>query len=80
MPSVHLSQRNFILWGIAIKMANQKNIKTMAIDMYKVKNDLVPETASKIFCPQTDSRILSVRSVYHGSESISYLSLYFLNR
>ena len=71
-------------------MANHKNIKTMAIYMYKVKNDVVPETASNIFCPQkqcqyhlwqqTDSRISSVRSVYHGSESISYLSLYFLNR
>ena len=81
-PSVHLSRQNFILRRIAIKMANHKNIQTLAIETYKVKNSLAPEIVSNIFClqkqcqydlrQQTDSKIPSVRSLYHSSESILY--------
>ena len=66
---------------------HHKSIQTLANEMYKVKNDLVPETISNIFClqkqsqynlqHQTDLRIPSVRIVYHGSESNSYLGLKF---
>ena len=60
-----------------------KNIQAFAIEIYKVKNDLAPGIASNNFCRQKQSQynlrqqthfgIPSVRSVYHGSESISCL-------
>ena len=51
--------------------------------MYKIKNDLSIEILSNIFTQRTqnhyclrnasDFQILFVRTVYHGTESISYL-------
>ena len=59
-----------------------KNIQSFAIEMFRIKQGQSPETVSNIFTQTTqhynfrqnqDIRIRSVKSVYHGSESISYL-------
>ena len=63
---------------------HHKNIQSLAIEMFQVKHGQSPETVSDIFAQTTttkhynfrqnrDFRIYSVKSVYHGSESISYL-------
>ena len=60
-----------------------KNIQCLAIEMYKVSNGLSPPVVSKIFtqknCHPYNLRLNSqfsrplVRSVFHKTESISYL-------
>ena len=54
----------------------------LAIEMFHIKHGHSPETVSDIFTQTTqhynirqnrDFKIRSVKSVYHGSESISYL-------
>ena len=62
---------------------HQKNIQALAIEMFKIKKGLSPEIISDIFTQQTefcynlrhqnDFRVPFVRTVKHGSESISYL-------
>ena len=61
---------------------HHKNIQSLAIEMFQIKRGQSPETVSDIFTQTTqnykfnqnrDFRIRSVKSVYHGSESISYL-------
>ena len=61
---------------------HHQNIQNLAIEMFQIKHGRSPETVRDIFGQTTqhcssrqnrDFRIRSVKSVYHGSESISYL-------
>ena len=61
---------------------HHRNIQALAIEFYKIKNGLSPELSTEIFAHETrshnlrwcnDFRIPSIRTVYHGSESISFL-------
>ena len=61
---------------------HHKNIQSLAIEIFRTKHGQSPEIVSNIFAQTTqhynsrqnrDLRIRSVKSVYHGSESISYL-------
>ena len=61
---------------------HHKNIQSLAIEMFQIKHGQSPEIVSDIFAQTAqrynfrqnrDFRIGSVKSVYHGSESISYL-------
>ena len=61
---------------------HHKNIRSLAIQMFQIKNGQSLEIASDILTQTTqnynfrqnrDFRIRSVKSVHHGSESISYL-------
>ena len=61
---------------------HHKNIQSLAIEMFQIKHGQSPEIVSDIFAQTTqhynfrqnrDLRIRSVKSVYHGSESISYV-------
>ena len=60
-------------------MANHSNIQTLTTEMYKVKNDLAPEIVSNFFCLQKQCQYdwlydtVGTKSVYHSSDSISYL-------
>ena len=55
----------------------------MATEFYKIKNGISPELFTEIFARETEShynlrrcndfRIPSIRTVYHGSEIISFL-------
>ena len=60
---------------------HHKNIQGLAIEMFQIKHGQSPEIISDIFTRTTqhynfrqnrDFRIRSVKSVYHGSEIISY--------
>ena len=64
------------------KFFHHKNIQSLVIEMFQIKHEQSPEIISDIFAQITqhysfrqslDFKILSVKSVYHGSESISYL-------
>ena len=61
---------------------HHKNIQSLAIEMFQIKHGQSPEIVSDIFTQTTqhynfrqnrDFRLCSVKSVYHGSESISYV-------
>ena len=62
---------------------HHKNIQALAIEMFKVKNKLCPEITSNIFMERTNNHYYlrnpsyfitpHVNSVYHGTESLSYL-------
>ena len=62
---------------------HHRNIQALAIEIYKIKNDLSTEILSNTFTQRTqnhhglqnasDFQIPFVRTVYHGTESISYL-------
>ena len=62
---------------------HHRNIQALATEFYKIKNGISPELFTKIFARETEShynlrwcndfRIPSIRTVYHGSESISFL-------
>ena len=62
---------------------HHRNIQVLAIEMYKIKNDLSTEILSNIFTQRTqnhyslqnasDFQIPFVRTVYQETESISYL-------
>ena len=62
---------------------HHRNIQALATEFYKIKNGLSPELFTEIFARETEShynlrrcndfRIPSIRTVYHGSESISFL-------
>ena len=63
---------------------HHKNTQSLAIEMFQIKHGHSPEIVSDIFTQTTqhynfrqnrDFRIHSVKSFYHGSESISYLGL-----
>ena len=62
---------------------HHRNIQALVIEFYKIKNGLLAEPSAKIFARETEShynlrrcndfRVPSIRTVYHGSESISFL-------
>ena len=62
---------------------HHRNIQVLAIEMFKVKHKLCPEITSDIFMERTNyhynlrnrSNFITtqVNSVYHGTESITYL-------
>ena len=62
---------------------HHRNIQALAIEMFKVKHKLCPETTSDIFMERTsyhynlpnrsDFITPQVNSVYHGTECITYL-------
>ena len=62
---------------------HHRNIQALATEFYKIKNGLSPELFTEIFARETEShynlrrcndfRVPSIRTVYHGSESISFL-------
>ena len=62
---------------------HHRNIQALATEFYKIKNGLSPEIFTGIFARETephynlrlcnDFRIASIRTVYHGSESIPFL-------
>ena len=62
---------------------HHSNIQALATEFYKIKNGFLPELFTEIFARETEShynlrrcndfRIPSIRAVYHGSESISFL-------
>ena len=63
-------------------LIHHKNNQSLAIEMFQIKHGQPPEIVSDIFAqttqhcnfrPNRDFRIRSAKSVYHGSESISYL-------
>ena len=65
-------------------LIHHKNIQSLAIEIIQIKHGHSPEIVSDIFTQTTqhynfrqnrDFRIRSVKSVYHASESISYLGL-----
>ena len=61
---------------------HHRNIDALVTGFYKIKNGLSPELFTEIFARKTEShynprwcndfRIPSIRTVYHGSESISF--------
>ena len=59
-----------------------RNIQALATEMFKVKNNIAPEIMKELFAPKTSSYDLGnnnslkrrkVKSVWHGTESVSYL-------
>ena len=62
---------------------HHRNIDALVTGFYKIENGLSPELFTEIFARETephynlrrcsDFRIPSIRTVYHGSESISFL-------
>ena len=62
---------------------HHRNLQDLATELYKIKNGLTPEIFTEIFAreieshynlrPCNDFRIPSIRTVYYGSESISFL-------
>ena len=65
------SYENLLVKDGTVSM-HYRNIQALAIEMYKIKNDLSTEILSNIFT-QSDFQIPFVRTVYHRTESISYL-------
>ena len=62
---------------------HHKNIQSLAIEVFQIKHGQSPESVSDIsaqtiqhynFRHNRDFRIRSVKSVYHGSQSFSYLA------
>ena len=62
---------------------HHRNIQALATEMFKVKNNIVPEIMKKNFAPKMSSYDLrsnnsfkrrKVNSIWHGTESVSYLS------
>ena len=77
-----LSSYEELLEKVGSVSVHHKNIKRLAIEMFQIKHRHSPKIVSDIFTQTTqhynfrqnrDFRIRSVKSVYHGSESISYL-------
>ena len=76
------SYENLLVKDGTVSMHHQ-NIQALAIEMYKIKNDLSTEILSNIFTQMTqnhyrlrnasDFQIPFVRTIYHGRESMSYL-------
>ena len=76
------SYENLLVKDGTVSM-HHRNIQALAIEMYKIKNDLSTEILSNIFTQRTqnhyslrnasDFQIPFVQTVYHGTESISYL-------
>ena len=64
---------------------HHRNIQALATVLYKIKNGFSPEIFVEFFARETEShynlkwrndfRIPSIRTVHHGSESISFLGL-----
>ena len=64
---------------------HHRNIQNLAIEMYKIKNELAPMITANVFttipenhynlCNYNGFRLPFARRVYHGPESISYLGL-----
>ena len=61
---------------------HHRNLQVLATEMYKVKNEMTPEILNDIFQTRTSSynlrnnpsfSIRQVHSVYHGTESLSFL-------
>ena len=60
---------------------HERNIQYLAIELFKVKNDIAPEFMSDIFplknklvyCSKQDFLTKRVYSVYNGTETLSYL-------
>ena len=62
---------------------HHRNMKNLAIEMYKVKNELAPMITANVFTPIPENhynlcnyngfRLHFARTVYQGTESISYL-------
>ena len=59
-----------------------RNIQALATEMFKVKNNIAPEIMKELFAPKMSSYDLRnnnsfkrrrVKSVWHGTESVSYL-------
>ena len=80
------SKQNLLVKDGTVPM-HHRNIPALAIEMYKIKNDLSREIVSNIFTQRTQNhyslrnasyfQIPFARTVYHGTESISYLGLRF---
>ena len=59
------------------------NIQSLAIEMYKIKNEIAPMITANMFTRlpenhynfrhRSDFKVAFARKVYHGTESISYL-------
>ena len=60
---------------------HHRNIQALATEMFKVKNNIAPEIMKKLFAPKVssyDRRNIDlfkrrVKSVWHSTESVSYL-------
>ena len=61
---------------------HSRNIQALATEMFKVKNNIAPEIMKELFAPKMSSYDLRnnnsfkrrrVKSVWHGTESVSYL-------
>ena len=67
-------------WSVPIHL---RNIQNLAIEMYKVKNELAPMITANVFTTIPEKhynlrnyngfRLPFARTVYHGTERISYL-------
>ena len=65
------SYENLLVKDGTVSM-HRRNIQALAIEMYKIKNDLSTDILSNIFT-QSDFQIPFVRTVYQRTESISCL-------
>ena len=64
---------------------HHRYIQPLATEFYKIKNGLSPDLFTEIFACEAEShynlrrcngfRIPSIRTVYHGSEGVSFLGL-----
>ena len=60
---------------------HHRNIQALATEMFKVKNNITPEIMKKLFALKSSYDLLNsnslkrrtVKSVWHGTESVSYL-------
>lgn len=79
-----LSYEEFLGKGSSVSVY-PRNIQVPAVQMYKVKNDLLPNIFNELFYQtdmdsynlriQHDFEVPFVRTAYHVSESISFLGL-----
>ena len=77
-----LSYENFLEKDNSVSI-HHKNIQALAIEMFKVKHKQCPEITDDIFVERTNNQYNlrnhpdfitpQVHSVFHGTESISYL-------
>ena len=61
---------------------HHRNLQKLAIEMYKVKNELSPYFIQQIFQPmhshynlrsESDFRLSNIKTVHYGSDTISYM-------
>ena len=80
----HKKFLRIVTWKRWLSLNSHRNIQILATEMYKLNNNLSSPIMNKVFKLNSDSHYnlwqisqfsrSLVKSVYHGTESISYLS------